>query len=43
MESHNKYLPNWQEAEIHGKASRIGTYDELHGEVCSCCKQKVNK
>jgi len=39
----SKLLPDWNKAEIHGKASKVGAYDEESREVCHCCQQKVHK
>ena len=30
----SKLLPDWNKAEIYGKASKVGTYDEESREVC---------
>ena len=39
----SKLLPDWKQAEVHGRASKVGTYDEGSGDVCHCCQEKVHK
>lgn len=39
----SKYLPDWKLAEIHGKASKVGFYDETSPQFCRCCFQKTQK
>jgi hypothetical protein len=39
----SKYLPDWKEAEVHGKASKVGFYDEQSPDFCHCCQQKTQK
>lgn len=37
------YVPDWEEAKIHGKAANVGYYDELSTNVCHCCNQHIDK
>ncbi len=39
----SKYEPNWKEAELHGKAARVGFFDENSKDICHCCHQKTEK
>jgi hypothetical protein len=39
----SRLLPDWKQAEVHGRASKVGTYDEGSGDVCDCCQEKVHK
>ena len=43
MTDEKKYLPNWEQAKVHGEASRVGFYDQLDNDMCPCCQQKIHK